>query len=41
MGLTRAEIQAIHRLLTKLLERIDAGEITTVPAPTATAATTN
>jgi hypothetical protein len=41
MGLTRAEIQAIHRLLTKLLERIDAGEITTVPAPMATAATTN
>jgi hypothetical protein len=38
MGLTRAEIQAIYRLLTKLLERVDAGEITTVP--TATAATT-
>jgi hypothetical protein len=38
MGLTRAEIQAIYRLLTKLLERVDAGEITTVP--TATASTT-
>jgi hypothetical protein len=41
MGLTRAEIQAIYRLLTKLLQRVDAGEITTVPAAAApTAATT-
>jgi hypothetical protein len=40
MGLTRAEIQAVHRLLTKLLARVDAGEITTVPAAAATAATT-
>ncbi|MDH5175563.1 MAG: hypothetical protein OEW50_02290 [Gammaproteobacteria bacterium] len=41
MGLTRAEIQAIYRLLTKLLARVDAGEITTVPAiATAAAATT-
>jgi hypothetical protein len=41
MGLTRAEIQAIYRLLTKLLARVDAGEITTVPAiSTAAAATT-
>jgi hypothetical protein len=40
MGLTRAEIQAIYRLLTKLLARVDAGEITTVPAATAPAATT-
>ena len=39
MGLTRSEIQAVHRLLTKLLERVDKGEITTVPAPAAT--TTN
>jgi hypothetical protein len=39
MGLTRAEIQAVHRLLTKLLARIDAGEIATVPAAAATAAT--
>jgi hypothetical protein len=36
MGLTRAEIQAVHRLLTKLLARIDAGEITTVPAAATT-----
>jgi hypothetical protein len=40
MGLTRAEIQAVHRLLTKLLERVDNGEITTVPAPTAAAVAT-
>jgi hypothetical protein len=32
MGLTRSEIQAVHRLLTRLLQRIDAGEITTVAA---------
>jgi len=37
MGLTRSEMQAIYRLLTKLLERVDRGEITTVPAPEATA----
>jgi hypothetical protein len=41
MGLTRPEIQALHRLLTKLLARVDAGEITTVPAAAAAAATTN
>jgi hypothetical protein len=39
MGLTRTEIQAIHRLLTKLLARIDAGEITTVPAAAVAAST--
>ncbi len=32
MGLTRSEIAAVRRLLTKLLERIDRGEITVVPA---------
>jgi hypothetical protein len=32
MGLDKSEIRAIHRLLTKLLERIDAGEITAEPA---------
>jgi hypothetical protein len=32
MGLTTSEINAIHRLLTKLLERVDRGEITLVPA---------
>jgi hypothetical protein len=32
MGLTRSEIQAVYRLLTRLLQRIDAGEITTVAA---------
>jgi hypothetical protein len=32
MGLTRSEIQAVHRLLTRLLQRIDAGEITAVAA---------
>jgi hypothetical protein len=32
MGLTRSEILAVHRLLTKLLERVDRGEITIVPA---------
>jgi hypothetical protein len=33
MGLTRSEILAVHRLLTRLLERVDAGEITVVAAP--------
>jgi hypothetical protein len=33
MGLTRSEIRAVHRLLTKLLERVDRGEISVVPAP--------
>ena len=33
MGLTRSEIQAVHRLLTRLLERVDAGEITVVAVP--------
>ena len=33
MGLTRSEIQAVHRLLTRLLQRIDAGEIAVVAAP--------
>ncbi len=32
MGLTKTEIRAVHRLLTKLLERVDSGEITTAPA---------
>jgi len=32
MGLTKFEIRELHRLLTKLLERIDRGEITVVPA---------
>jgi hypothetical protein len=32
MGLTRSEIQAVNRLLGRLLQRIDAGEITTVAA---------
>lgn len=34
MGLDRKEIQEIHRLLTKLLERIDAGDFAVVPAAT-------
>jgi hypothetical protein len=34
MGLTRAEIAAVHRLLTKLLEQVDRGKITLVPAAT-------
>ena len=33
MGLTRSEILAVNRLLTRLLERVDAGEITVVAAP--------
>ena len=32
MGLTRSEIRELYRLLTKLLERVDRGEITTAPA---------
>jgi hypothetical protein len=32
MGLTKSEISAVYRLLTRLLERIDAGEITVVAA---------
>jgi hypothetical protein len=32
MGLTKSEIREVHRLLTRLLERVDRGEITTVPA---------
>jgi hypothetical protein len=33
MGLTRTEILRVHRLLEHLLKRVDAGEITLVPAP--------
>jgi len=33
MGLNKSEILAVHRLLTKLLERVDRGEISVVPAP--------
>ena len=36
MGLTRSEILAVHRLLTKLLERVDHGKITAVPVAAAT-----
>ena len=32
MGLSKLEIRAVYRLLEKLLERVDAGEITLVPA---------
>ena len=32
MGLTKSEIRELYRLLTKLLERVDRGEITTVAA---------
>jgi len=32
MGLTGSEIRAVHRLLTKLLERVDQGGINVVPA---------
>jgi hypothetical protein len=39
MGLTASEIREVHRQLTKLLERIDRGEITLLPA--AAAATTS
>jgi hypothetical protein len=40
MGLTRTEIQAVHRLLTKLLARVHSGEITTVAATAGTTAAT-
>jgi hypothetical protein len=33
MGLTSMEIQAIQRLLERLLQRVDKGEITALPAP--------
>jgi hypothetical protein len=33
MGLTRSEISAVNRLLVRLLQRIDAGEIAVAPAP--------
>jgi hypothetical protein len=33
MGLTRSEIQSVSRLLNKLLEQVDNGKITLVPAP--------
>ena len=33
MGLSKSEIRAVHRLLTRLLERVDRGEITLAPAP--------
>jgi hypothetical protein len=33
MGLTRSEILAVNRLLTRLLERVDSGEIAVVAAP--------
>jgi hypothetical protein len=36
MGLTKSEILSLHRQLTKLLERIDRGEITVVPAAATT-----
>jgi hypothetical protein len=36
MGLTKGEIRELHRLLTKLLERVDEGEIAVTPAPMAT-----
>jgi hypothetical protein len=32
MGLTKSEILAVHRLLRKLLERVDRGEISVMPA---------
>ncbi len=32
MGLTKGEIREVHKLLTKLLARVDSGEITLVPA---------
>jgi hypothetical protein len=35
MGLTKSEIRDLHRLLTKLLKRIDDGEIAVVPAAAA------
>jgi hypothetical protein len=33
MGLNKSELLAVHRLLTRLLERVDRGEISVVPAP--------
>jgi len=33
MGLTESEIREVYRLLTRLLKRVDRGEITVVPAP--------
>ena len=33
MGLNKAELLEVHRLLTKLLERVDHGEISLVPTP--------
>jgi hypothetical protein len=33
MGLNKSEIRELHRLLTRLLQRIDRGEITLVPGP--------
>jgi hypothetical protein len=36
MGLTRSEIHSVHRQLTRLLERVDRGEITMVPVAVAT-----
>ena len=36
MGLTRSEIHSVHRQLTRLLERVDRGEITVVPVAVAT-----
>jgi hypothetical protein len=37
MGLTSTEIQAIHRIVRRLLDRIDRGDIRTVAAPAAAA----
>jgi hypothetical protein len=37
MGLTGSETRELHRRLTRLLERIDRGEITLLPEPAATA----
>jgi hypothetical protein len=37
MGLTRSEILSVHRQVTRLLQRVDRGEITLVPAAAATA----
>jgi hypothetical protein len=33
MGLNKSEIREVYRLLEKLLDRVDKGEITLVPAP--------
>jgi hypothetical protein len=32
MGLTKGEIREVYKLMTKLLARVDSGEITLVPA---------